>query len=312
MRDDRRSGDVHWHRPWATVLVMVGVAAALLTGFTGLPREGAALSGIARHAMQIALPRWGSTEVVSEIVYGSRGWDTFGETFLLLAAVVATTLLARGRELRGEYVGEAGAGLAEQQRADPRGGGDSEESAARTAEKAEEELAPAPDDADDDPLHAPAPERAAGMTVVVRVVARIAAPILAVAAVYLAAWGYTPGGGFPAGVALTGVAILAYAAFGHRAVGRFIRPGVLEPVELAGAAVILAVGLVGLAAKGSFLANWLPLAPQQTIRAGGTLQVFSGAELVEVATGLAIAIFSLLGMQHEWAPDEDDGDEDES
>jgi multicomponent Na+:H+ antiporter subunit B len=54
---------------------------------------------------------------------------------------------------------------------------------------------------------------------------------------------------------------------------------------------------------GSFSANWLPLAEQETIRSGGTLQVFSGAELIEVATGLTIAIFALLGMRHEWAPE---------
>ncbi|HEU5266173.1 MAG TPA: MnhB domain-containing protein, partial [Jatrophihabitans sp.] len=163
-----------------------------------------------------------------------------------------------------------------------------------------------PEDADDSPLGQRAPERAAGMTVLVRVGARVAAPILTVAAVYLAAWGYTPGGGFPAGAALAGVAILLYTALGHRAVRYAVRPSVLEPVELAGAAVIVIVGLIGIARQGSFLANWLPLAAQQTIRAGGTLQVFSGAELVEVATGLTIAIFALLGMQHDWAPDADE------
>jgi multicomponent Na+:H+ antiporter subunit B len=53
-------------------------------------------------------------------------------------------------------------------------------------------------------------------------------------------------------------------------------------------------------------ANWLPLGPQQTIRAGGTLQLFSACELVEVATGITIAIFALLGMGHDWTPDEED------
>src|SRR5439155_17088012 len=103
-----------------------------------------------------------------------------------------------------------------------------------------------------------------------------------------------------------------YAALGHRAVEGFVRPSVLEPIEMAGAALIVAVGAIGVAAKHAFLANWLPLAPQQTIRSGGTLQVFSGAELVEVATGLTIAIFALLGMRHEWTPDEQDDDGDES
>jgi multicomponent Na+:H+ antiporter subunit B len=307
------SAEQGWRRgPMAFGLAAV-TAAGLLIGFTGLPHEGAALSWAARHAMRIALPQWGTTEVVSEVVYGSRGWDTFGETFLLLAAIVAVGLLARSREPRHEYVGEASAGRAEQQSADPPEPTDAEQSEARQAEKGEEEVAPAPEDADDDPLGEPAPERAAAMTVVVRVAARVAAPILAVASVYLAAWGYTPGGGFPAGAAVTGVVLLLYTALGHRAVRAVVRPGVLEPIELAGAAAIIGLGLVGLIREQSFLDNWLHLAQQQTIRAGGTLQIFSGAELVEVATGLTIAIFALLGMRHEWTPDEaDSADDDEN
>jgi multicomponent Na+:H+ antiporter subunit B len=307
------SEETPWHRPWLLVPVVAAIAGAVLAGVTGLPGAGRALTAIGRQAMTSALPRWGTTEVVSEVVYGSRGWDTFGETFLLLAAVVATVLLSRGREPRTAYVGEESAGRAEQRQTDPGGGTDSEQADARAAEREESDDSPepAPDSADDEPLGTPAPERAAAMTVVVRVGARVAAPVLAVAAVYLAALGYTPGGGFPAGAALVGVAVLLYAALGHRAVRGFVRPSVLEPVELAGAAAIVAVGLGGLAVKGSFLDNWVILAPQQTIRAGGTLQLFSGAELVEVATGLGIAIFALLGMGHDWTPDENDDESDD-
>ena len=310
---ESRPGEERWHRPGLVAVLVAATFGALAIGAVGLPDASRPLTNIGRQAMIIALPRWGTTEVVSEIVYGSRGWDTFGETFLLLAAVVAVVLLSRSREPRAEYVGEASAGQAEQARADPGGGADTEESEAREAEEQEEdeEPPPAPDNADDDPLGERAPERAVAMTVVVRVGARVAAPILAVASVYLAAWGYTPGGGFPAGAALTGVAILLYAALGHRAVRFFVRPSILEPIELLGAAAIIIVGVVGIALRGSFLANWVPLVPQQMIRSGGTLQLFSAAELVEVATGLTIAIFALLGMEHDWAPDEDDADADD-
>jgi multicomponent Na+:H+ antiporter subunit B len=145
--------------------------------------------------------------------------------------------------------------------------------------------------------------------VVVRVGARIAALVLAVASVYLAAWGYTPGGGFPGGAALAGVVILLYAALGHRAVRGAVRPAVIEPIELLGAATIVAIGLFGLLFKGSLFANFLTLAEVGTIRAGGTNQLYSGSELVEVATGLLIAIFSLLGMRHDWARDDNAGDD---
>lgn len=307
------------HRWWLGLAFTLAVGAVFVVGFTDLPREGAALPAVARHAMQIALPVWGQKEVVSEIVYGSRGFDTFGETFLLLAAVVAVTTLSRPREPRAEYIGEASAGRDAQSQYDRAGGGGDgdngdggSESEARRAEREEsEDKREAPADADQEPLGTRAPERAVAMTVVVRLGARIAAVILAVASIYLAAWGYTPGGGFPAGAAIAGVVVLLYAAFGHRAVSGAVRPGVLEPIELLGASAIIAVGLFGLLFKGSMFANFLTLAQPGTIRAGGTNQLYSGSELIEVATGLIIAIFSLLGMRHDWAADDaDDGEDD--
>ncbi|HEX2902598.1 MAG TPA: MnhB domain-containing protein [Jatrophihabitans sp.] len=297
------------HRPVLAALLAVALLVLLSLGVGSLPGEAAALPAIARHAMQIALPRWGQAEVVSEIVYGSRGFDTFGETFLLLAAVLSVTVLARSKEPRAEYVGESTAGRREQREIDPEQAPDRREAQAQSAERDEddEEAAPAapPPDADRMRLAARAPEPAEAMTVVLRVTARIAAVFLAVAAIYLAAWGYSPGGGFPAGAGLAGVVILLYAALGHRRLSGLVRPSVLEPVELGGAVLIVGVGLGGLIAHGSLFANFLPLAAPQTILAGGDEQLYSGAELVEVGTGLVIAVFSLLGLGHDWVPDDD-------
>jgi multicomponent Na+:H+ antiporter subunit B len=307
-----------WHRPWLAGCLVAAAAAALIIGLLDLPRETARLPQIARHAMQIAVPTWGQNEVISEIVYGSRGWDTFGETFLLLAAVVSVVVLCRSPEPRHEYVGESSAGRQEQGQFDPSdarpgardGSSGDSESQSRAAEEREADEDEAPENADTDPLGTRAPERAVAMTVVVRVAARVAAVVLGVAAVYVPSWGYTPGGGFPGGAALVGVVVLLYAAFGHRAVRRVVRPDVLEPIELFGAAAVIAIGLLGLLFKGSAFANFLTLAEPGTIRAGGTNQLYSAAELIEVATGLTIAIFSLLGMRHDWAPDPDEGDHD--
>ena len=296
------------HRPWLALVLVAGVLAVLVVGFVQMPRESAQLPDIARQALAVALPSWGTPEPVNEIVYGTRGFDTFGETFLLLAAVVAVSTLARTRETRTEYVGEAAAARVEQRHSDPPQHESGREAEARAAEVAEQDDAPEPVEADRSPLGSPGPERAEAMTVIVRVAARTASAILAVTAIYLAAWGYSPGGGFPAGAALAGVAVLLYAALGYRRVRRVVRPSVLEPLELAGAAAIVGVELIGLLRKGSFGANWIPLAPPATIRSGGILQPFSGAELIEVGTGLTIAIFSLLGMRHEWTPDEDEDD----
>ncbi|MFF0267185.1 hypothetical protein [Kribbella sp. NPDC004536] len=122
-------------------VLAVATAGVLGVAVVGLPREGAALPDIARQAMTVALPDWRTTEPVSEVVYGTRAFDTFGETFLLLAAVVSVLLLARHRERRREYFGEEEAGLEEQQYEHP---GDvpvgPTERAARAADTREDDL----------------------------------------------------------------------------------------------------------------------------------------------------------------------------
>jgi multicomponent Na+:H+ antiporter subunit B len=304
------------HRRRLGAVLTAGMAVALGVAMAGLPREHAALPAVARYAMQVALPRWGLTEPVNEIVYGTRGFDTFGETFLLLAAVVSVILITRSREPRRGYFGESAAGAREQAEADPRQPADASEQEARTAERREQgerdprhPAGPATPDAV--PLGTPAPETAAAMTVVTRTAIRLALPVLAVAGLYLAAWGYSPGGGFPGGAVLVGVLLLAYAGFGRRQIARVVRPGLLEGIELGGATAIIVTELLGLLLRGSFSANWLPLAAPQTILSGGIAQLFSGSELIEVGTGLAIVIFALIGMGHDWTPDErapSDGD----
>ena len=183
-------------------------------------------------------------------------------------------------------------------------------SSERAAERREQD-AHAPGDPDEPetpdatPLGTPAPETADAMTIVVRTAIRVALPLLAVAGLYLVAWGYSPGGGFPGGAVLLGVLLLAYAGFGRRRVAVVVRPGLLEAIEMAGAAAIIGTEVLGLLLEGSFSANWLPLAAPQTILSGGVAQLFSVSELIEVGTGLAIAVFALIGMGHDWARDED-------
>jgi multicomponent Na+:H+ antiporter subunit B len=149
------------------------------------------------------------------------------------------------------------------------------------------------------------------MTVVVRGAVRIVAPILAIAGLYLVAWGYSPGGGFPGGAVLLGVVLFVYVAYGYRKVEAVIRPDVVEPLELGGALAIIAIELFGLFLKGSFSANFLPLGPVGTIRSGGVLQAFSASELIEVGTGLTLAVFGLLGMAHDWSQEAPESAQDE-
>jgi len=300
------------HRPVVGLVLCTAVAVVLGVAVVRSPREHAPLPALARSALSIALPRWHSTEPVNEIVYGTRAFDTFGETFLLLAAVVGVVVVSRRREPRRGFVGEERAGSREQAEAHRhREHGADTETEARRAEDRERRGRHDHPTPDATPLGTPGPETAEAMTVVTRAAVRVLAPVLIVAGLYLVAWGYSPGGGFPGGAVLLGVVLFAYVALGYRRVEPVIRPDVIEPVELAGALAIIGLGIAGLVTKGSFLASFLPLGGVQTIRSGGLLQAFSVSELVEVGTGLTLVVFGLLGMGHDWSGDEDDGDADD-
>jgi multicomponent Na+:H+ antiporter subunit B len=289
--------------------ILVGMMAVILGATVwSLPREHASLPAVARQALTVALPKWHTLEPVNEVVYGTRGFDTFGETFLLLAAVVGIGLIARRREPRGGFIGEAAAGSEEQQESDPPGGKGPDEKRATQAESEELGRSRGPMTPDDELLGTPVPEHAQGMSVIVRGGVRVIAPVLGVAGLYLVAWGYSPGG-FPGGGVVLGLVLLAYVSLGYNRIKRIIRPDLLEPIEMGGALLIIAIEVLGLVFKGSFSANFLPLGQPGTIPSGGILQAFSGNELIEVATGLTLATFALLGMAHDWSPEEGD-DED--
>jgi multicomponent Na+:H+ antiporter subunit B len=283
-------------------------ALVLAAGYLAAPRERAPLPAVARYALLTSLPDWKLLEPVNEVVYGSRGFDTFGETFLLLAAVVSVIVLTRSREARAGYFGEHAAGEREQREIDPHQQPDREERETREADERErqEQDSRPPDDPDPGPLGRHGPERAEALTVVARTAIRVAAPVLAVTGFYLVAWGYSPGGGFPGGAVMLGVLLLAYAGFGRRRIARVARPGLLETAEMAGALLIIGTELLGLLLKGSFSANWLPLTEPGTIRSGGVVQLFSVGELIEVGTGLSIVVFAVLGVRQDWAEQQDE------
>jgi multicomponent Na+:H+ antiporter subunit B len=292
-------------RRYIAAAVLVGATAACLAvAFVDLPRETADLPGIARDAMAQALPDWHHTEVVSVVVYGTRGFDTFGETFLLLAAVVGVIVVCRGRERRQVFLQEERLGLREQAEA-RRVAGTGEDRRHPTAEHAEDVEQGEADDDYDSAIGAAQPVSTQAMTVVIRSGARTVLPLLAVAGAFLLLSPWVPGGGFPAGGVLTGVVLLSYAAFGYGAVRRVVRPDPLEAVELCGAAVIIVLAVLGLVLDGSVFANWLPLGTPKTVHAGGILQAFSASELIEVAGGLLIVVFSLLAMEREWTQEDE-------
>jgi multicomponent Na+:H+ antiporter subunit B len=299
--------DLLRHRPHAAVPSLL-LLAALVVAMLAIPRGARPLPGMARHAIQVALPQWHLTEVVNEVVYGTRAFDTFGETFLLLAAVLSVVVLTRPREPRSGYVGEDVAGRQEQLEIDPHLRSGPDERQAREAEREEEGLGRGPLTTDAQPFAKPFPERGEEMTVVVRMGVRVVAVLLTTAGCFLVVQGYTPGGGFPAGAVLLGVVLLIYVAHGYHRVAAVVRPAVAETIELLGALAIIVLQSLGLLLRGSFTANWVPLAPARTLRSGGIAQAFSLGEFVVVSSGLVIVVFAVLGATRDWTSDDDSAD----
>ena len=290
----------------AAAVVVAATAAVLVSAFVDLPRETAELPAIARDAMTSALPDWHDPEVVSVIVYGTRGFDTFGETFLLLAAVVGVIVVCRGPERRRVFLQEERLGRREQEETRRARRGTRRRGRRREVEHAEdiEQGQAADSNSGDGRIGERGHVSAPAMTVVVRTAARPLLLVLAVGGAYLLALAFTPGGGFPAGGVLAGVVLLAYAAYGYGAVRRVVRPALLEAFELAGAAAIIGIAVLGLVLEGSVSANWLPIGQEKTFFGGGILPAFSASEFIEVATGVLIVVFSLVAMEREWTEED--------
>lgn len=294
------------HRHVFGAVLCLALLAVLVIAVVDLPGGTQPVTEIARRAMRDSIPAFHLTEPVNAVVYGMRALDTFGETFLLLAAVISVVVITRSPEPRKGFFGEAKVGEEEEATAGTEDDeqDDSEQQGAREAEEEEEgDEDESPRTPDTEPVGLQAPERAHAMTVVARSAIRVVLPFLTVAGIYLVVQGFSPGGGFPAGVVLLGVVLLVFAGFGHPAVRIVVNDALMEGVEVFGALLIILDLVLGLPFAGSFGAQWLPLQPLQTIRSGGSAQVFSVSECIEVGSGLVIAVFALLGMRHEWGRD---------
>jgi len=110
-----------------------------------------------------------------------------------------------------------------------------------------------------------------------------------------------PGGGFQAGVALTGGLLAIFASRPDKLAK--LAPGpLLEAIEAVALGAFLALALSGIAFGHGFLANFLPLGRWDTLLSGGTIAPLS------TATGLAVAAGILL-LADEFARSRRDGDD---
>nr|WP_254553229.1 MnhB domain-containing protein [Kitasatospora sp. MMS16-BH015] len=128
-------------------------------------------------------------------------------------------------------------------------------------------------------------------------------PVALLTGGYLVAHGQlSPGGGFQGGVVLATGLHLAYVAADYRALRR-IRPlTVLDVADAVAAGSYAALGLVGLAAGASYLANTLALGTFNQLSSGGLVPVINAAVGIEVGSGVIVLLAHFLDQAVEVVP----------
>ena len=154
------------------------------------------------------------------------------------------------------------------------------------AQRDETEQPPDEDAAD---RHAP------GTSNAVRVVGLALLGPVVLFGIYVVTHGHlSPGGGFQGGVVLATGALLVYLS-GEYVTLRRVSPELLTDLaESTGAAGYVAVGLVGVAAGATFLANVLPLGQPGMLLSAGTIPVLNLVVGLEVAGGFVLLLYEFL------------------
>ena len=118
---------------------------------------------------------------------------------------------------------------------------------------------------------------------------------LVVFGLYIVTHGHlTPGGGFQGGVVLATAPLLVYVAGDLKTFKRIANHQFVEIMEALGIGGFLGIGFLGMAVRGAFLRNVLPLGTTGHLFSGGTilvLNVFTGAA---VAAGMLSVMYAFL------------------
>jgi multicomponent Na+:H+ antiporter subunit B len=112
---------------------------------------------------------------------------------------------------------------------------------------------------------------------------------------YLVVHGHlTPGGGFQGGVVLATAALLVWLSGEYVTLRRVSPELVGDLAESVGAATYVVIGLLGVAAGATFLANVLPLGQPGALLSAGTIPPINAAVGLEVAGGFVLLVYEFL------------------
>jgi multicomponent Na+:H+ antiporter subunit B len=138
---------------------------------------------------------------------------------------------------------------------------------------------------------------------IVRVTARMVAPLIQIFALYVLFHGhYSPGGGFQGGVMIAASVILLRLTHGHRVTQRMLPTALATRGAALGAFIYLTMGVLALLYGGEFLDyGMIPLSPDPAMRRS------HGILLIEIGVALA-CISALVSIFDDVLIAEDEGD----
>ena len=151
------------------------------------------------------------------------------------------------------------------------------------------------DEREEPPDEDAADRRAPGASNAVRVLGLALVGPVVLFGVYVVTHGHlTPGGGFQGGVVLATGALLVYLSGEYVTLRRVSPEILLDSAESVGAAGYVLVGLLGVAAGATFLANVLPLGQPGALLSAGTIPLINLTVGLEVAGGFILLLSEFL------------------
>ena len=135
----------------------------------------------------------------------------------------------------------------------------------------------------------------AGMSIIVRTVARFLTPFLLLFGAYIVVHGHlTPGGGFPGGVIIAAAVVLVIIAYGLDTVLRGLSISKTELLESIGAIGVALIGILGIIAGSAFLQNVFPTGELGRLFSAGELPLLYLSVGIKVMAGIMLICFAML------------------
>ncbi|MEM2192015.1 MAG: MnhB domain-containing protein [Candidatus Hadarchaeales archaeon] len=141
----------------------------------------------------------------------------------------------------------------------------------------------------------------AGMTVIVRTIARLLFPFILLFGAYIIVHGHlSPGGGFPGGAVVAAGVVSIILAFGVKLPKKLLVPEEVEGIEIFGSFFLMAICAFALVAGAAFLQNLLPIGTPGELLSAEILFLLYIAVGLKVAGGLLLIIYAMtLALQEE-------------